>query len=47
MPLEGRCSSFAPEIIISTFPDSLSWRKAIAEFIQPAPDSDHTHYCSN
>ena len=44
MPLGRRYSSFAPEIIISNFPDSLIWRKAIAEFVQPAHDSCHLHH---
>ena len=39
MPLQGRCSSFAPEIIISSLPDSHIWSKAIAELVQTAQDS--------
>ena len=44
MPLEGRCPSFAPEIIFSSFPDSHIWRKAIAELVQTAQDSFCPHH---
>ena len=43
MPLQGRCSSFAPEIIISSFPDSHIWSKAIVELVQTAQDSFYSH----
>ena len=44
MPLDGKCSSFAPEIIISSFPDSHIWSKAIAELDQTAQDSFYPHH---